>query len=711
MGPVGSGNMAGGALGATHRAIEGTSGTASGAATAGSSHPMSSAAFLHHLHTDPSSHHISLAAPPGSATPTRSRTSSEAGLGKVKVLSQAPSTAGSPKNLQMPLEPTVAEVRSKAASAPIGTSDMPATAGPSMIKRQLSKRGRPSTAPTPMRSPGEGPPSPSNEYGTNQSPGLDLDPIASGNSPFIPPQPTSDPALGCSAVPSAGLAEAVDMMSIADNYSSPPTRVLGRAGPTTSDGRSGRREDLITLPSPPPQLSWHAFGLSYAHGLFDSNKIPNPPLSDLAARESRSAHYNVSAGSSPSHRPSVLMAGGSSSGSGGLHSTDSEDSGTTMTSTSSAPVSSIGSSAPRTGMAAALAARKKALELESLQRNSDNQAPLRPDQLRLPSYSMAAATVRMVASGYQQSDFSPLAVPSPERELTDPLASFVPGSGSTLRAESASSDPGSRNPLSRSMSSAVVGRTELPTILASPAATPMEHPRHRGMNLLAAPKPEPTRIASSPGALGKTGLGGIVANQRIPPATAPIEKTLAEEDDGDYFGASAVPRFDRHQSTTSYTSQSSSNQTVTNATSTPMVRSKSSEDHPPTPPPALPRAQSSTEHPRRKSGSPGSDDVPPALAYAGDVGALYEKFGWLPAPVPPNESARRKALYRYNILHTSADVNFDRIAHMAKLVFNTKIVLIALIDGEDQWHKSQTGLGVTDAKRISSFCSHTLLVT
>ena len=212
-----------------------------------------------------------------------------------------------------------------------------------------------------------------------------------------------------------------------------------------------------------------------------------------------------------------------------------------------------------------------------------------------------------------------------------------------------------------------------------------------------------------------------MANQRIPPATAPLEKAVAEEDEGDYFGASTViPRFDRQQSTVSYTSQSSSNQTVTGATSTPMVRSKSSEDHPPTPPPDLPRTQSSDipgvkrGQRRSGSGSGGSTrgiDSPPSLAYANEVGALYEKYGWLAAPIPPNEEARRKALYRFNILHTSPDVNFDRIAHMAKLVFNTKIVLIALIDGEDQWHKSHTGLGTADAKRISSFCGHTLLVT
>jgi hypothetical protein len=54
-------------------------------------------------------------------------------------------------------------------------------------------------------------------------------------------------------------------------------------------------------------------------------------------------------------------------------------------------------------------------------------------------------------------------------------------------------------------------------------------------------------------------------------------------------------------------------------------------------------------------------------------------------------------------------MNFDRIAHMAKLVFNTKIVLIALIDGGTQWHKTQSGLGADEVSRVSSFCGHSIL--
>lgn len=90
--------------------------------------------------------------------------------------------------------------------------------------------------------------------------------------------------------------------------------------------------------------------------------------------------------------------------------------------------------------------------------------------------------------------------------------------------------------------------------------------------------------------------------------------------------------------------------------------------------------------------------------------SLYEKYGYLPAPLPPHEAARRKALSRFNILYTAADVNFDRIAHMAKLVFGTKIVIINLVDGEVGWHKSESGLGAQESKRATGFCAHSILV-
>ncbi|CAE7184639.1 unnamed protein product [Rhizoctonia solani] len=108
-----------------------------------------------------------------------------------------------------------------------------------------------------------------------------------------------------------------------------------------------------------------------------------------------------------------------------------------------------------------------------------------------------------------------------------------------------------------------------------------------------------------------------------------------------------------------------------------------------------------------------------------------ERPSYLAPPLPPDESERRKALYRFNILHTSRDVNFDRITHLCKLVFSTKMVVISLIDGDEQWveaiylpftctrfltffpyarwFKSESGFGVDSTSRDSSFCAHSIL--
>ena len=63
---------------------------------------------------------------------------------------------------------------------------------------------------------------------------------------------------------------------------------------------------------------------------------------------------------------------------------------------------------------------------------------------------------------------------------------------------------------------------------------------------------------------------------------------------------------------------------------------------------------------------------------------MYQELGYLAPPNPPHELERRRALYKYNIWNTGRDPNFDRIAHLVKLVFNTRIVVVTLIDGNEQ---------------------------
>ena len=64
--------------------------------------------------------------------------------------------------------------------------------------------------------------------------------------------------------------------------------------------------------------------------------------------------------------------------------------------------------------------------------------------------------------------------------------------------------------------------------------------------------------------------------------------------------------------------------------------------------------------------------------------AGYNLRGYLAPPRPPDETERRRALYKFNIWRTGPDSNFDRISHLTRLVFNTKMVLISLIDSDEQ---------------------------
>ncbi|KAF8623646.1 hypothetical protein AX17_007345 [Amanita inopinata Kibby_2008] len=88
---------------------------------------------------------------------------------------------------------------------------------------------------------------------------------------------------------------------------------------------------------------------------------------------------------------------------------------------------------------------------------------------------------------------------------------------------------------------------------------------------------------------------------------------------------------------------------------------------------------------------------------------MYVELGYLASPYPPDELERRRALYKFNIWHTGPDVNFDRIAHLVKLVFNTRGSYISLIDGHDQWFKSGWGTMADTCARMHSFCSHAIL--
>ncbi|RXK37056.1 hypothetical protein M231_05644 [Tremella mesenterica] len=636
---------------------------------------VSSAAFLHHLHTDPNSHHITLSAAGGrhgllpSRSPPPMTVSLETGNAEQSRSGDPPSQ--SPSN------------------SPVAAPKLSSPLNVRTLSRGSFRRGRPSTAP------GRHLEESASRVAEYPSPDM-LDVPLLSDPLVIPPglqaiAASDDACLSQVAQDEIDAAtNALGVVSLQEGTDASGRKVVGRSG-TLGEWMAtprSRTNPETTKRSPSDVMNWSTFAEAYSFGLFDPNRIPMAPVPTafssvpmVPARSSPGQELTQPSSSDSSGALSTRLTASSFGSSGG-------SSGTTF---SSAPTTSTSSgthstSAPlNSSMAAAMAARK-AFELESIPRtNVDPPTPVRPDRLALPSYSFAAATVRMAANSFRDTDIAPFGAPSPERELLDPLSSVMSPSNSAM-SDSASSDPGaSRFPLSRSVSSAYTGRTRdenyppyhLPTIKASPVSTPDESSHHGKLkeNEGNAGSPNVEKKPPSPTTLK---LKGGVPTTRIPPASAPLEKVSEAEPVMDYFG-SAAPRAE---------SSSSSSQTVTEK-NTPFHREINAE--------AAPARQ------------PLSDFQLPPVATPSDLETIYHKVGWLPAPMPPNEAARRRALYRFNILHTAADVNFDRIAHLTKLVFNPKMVLIVLMDGERQWHKTHASMGAEEAARISSFCGHAVL--
>lgn len=78
-------------------------------------------------------------------------------------------------------------------------------------------------------------------------------------------------------------------------------------------------------------------------------------------------------------------------------------------------------------------------------------------------------------------------------------------------------------------------------------------------------------------------------------------------------------------------------------------------------------------------------------------------------PIPENESGRLLELYRYEILNTQAEEDFDDIVKLASEICQVPISTITLIDAHRQWHKAKLGIDGDEADRNITFCAHTIL--
>ena len=83
--------------------------------------------------------------------------------------------------------------------------------------------------------------------------------------------------------------------------------------------------------------------------------------------------------------------------------------------------------------------------------------------------------------------------------------------------------------------------------------------------------------------------------------------------------------------------------------------------------------------------------------------------GFTPAPRPPDEAARLKALHSLSILDTPAEPSYDDLIALASFICGVPISFIGLMDHDRLWFKARRGLAEPEAPRDLAFCGYTIL--
>ncbi|THH29988.1 hypothetical protein EUX98_g4200 [Antrodiella citrinella] len=328
----------------------------------------------------------------------------------------------------------------------------------------------------------------------------------------------------------------------------------------------------------------------------------------------------------------------------------------------------------------------------------------------------SAAAIRWAGA---RVSIAPLALPSPEHELTDPMRGVTTPIPGSHPQDNIFSKPEpillSPNGVRKTRLSSFWQGTQdvddkLPTVQASPPKEKENEPA----------QPHSTESSSSETLEQKSTKSNSPAGSMpflaaaIAPATAPVRFSSGEGDD-DYFGSIDMNLTESVLSVPSQYSGASRADELRQASAPPF-------NHDPVTVPALPRRicltrQTSAPLPtlvyERKVGVPtrpsGDGTVPSLAGRAAKEEHMFNEFGYLAPPNPPDELERRRALYKFNIWNTGNDSNFDRICHLVKLVFSTRIVMIALVDGTEVFLKSASGIPTQNLPRTSSFDAHALL--
>ncbi|MGR9089074.1 MAG: GAF domain-containing protein [Gammaproteobacteria bacterium] len=76
---------------------------------------------------------------------------------------------------------------------------------------------------------------------------------------------------------------------------------------------------------------------------------------------------------------------------------------------------------------------------------------------------------------------------------------------------------------------------------------------------------------------------------------------------------------------------------------------------------------------------------------------------------PAGECARLATLQGLNILDRAPEERFDRLARLARRLFDVPIALVSLVAENRQWCKSSDGLDALETPRNISLCGHAIL--
>jgi len=79
------------------------------------------------------------------------------------------------------------------------------------------------------------------------------------------------------------------------------------------------------------------------------------------------------------------------------------------------------------------------------------------------------------------------------------------------------------------------------------------------------------------------------------------------------------------------------------------------------------------------------------------------------APIPENEDFRLKELYRYNILDSDQEADYDDLAELVSHICECPIALITFVDRDRPWFKATRNVADHETSRDEAFCAHTIL--